>query len=98
MQALAKHKAEVVVGAAASQPDLDHPVLAIGSPAPDFNLPGIDGKNHTLLLEYSGSAKLLAIVFESNHCPASIGYEGPDQAALRRLQEQRHAARGNQSE
>jgi peroxiredoxin len=56
------------------QPDPLHPVLPIGSPAPDFNLPGIDGKNHTLN-EYA-AAKILAIVFESNHCPVSQLYEG----------------------
>ncbi len=56
------------------QPDALHPVLPIGSPAPDFNLPGIDGKNHTLA-EY-GSAKILVIVFQSNHCPVSQNYEG----------------------
>jgi peroxiredoxin len=56
------------------QPDLEHPVLPIGAPAPDFSLEGVDGKMHTLG-EYSG-AKLLAVVFESNHCPVSIAYEG----------------------
>ena len=56
------------------QPDALHPVLPIGSPAPDFNLPGIDGKNHTLA-EYA-SAKILVIVFQSNHCPVSQNYEG----------------------
>jgi len=25
-----------------------HPVLAIGAPAPDFDLPGVDGKKHRL--------------------------------------------------
>ena len=25
-----------------------HPILAIGSPAPDFSLPGVDGKIHRL--------------------------------------------------
>lgn len=59
-------------GIAADDPA--HPVMPIGSPAPTFNLPGIDGKNHTLS-EYA-NAKILLIVFESNHCPASIGYEG----------------------
>lgn len=56
------------------QPDLEHPVLPIGSQAPDFTLPGIDGKAHSLG-EYS-NAKILAVVFESNHCPVSIAYEG----------------------
>ena len=56
------------------QPDPLHPVLPIGASAPDFNLPGIDGKNHTLA-EYAG-AKILMIVFQSNHCPISQLFEG----------------------
>jgi peroxiredoxin len=51
----------------------EHPVLAIGSPAPDFSLPGIDGKVHKLS-DYSGS-QLLAIVFTCNHCPTAQLYE-----------------------
>jgi YVTN family beta-propeller protein len=51
----------------------DHPVLKIGVPAPDFALPGVDGKTHKLS-DYA-SAKVLAIVFESNHCPISMLYE-----------------------
>ncbi|HET9804403.1 MAG TPA: redoxin domain-containing protein, partial [Candidatus Acidoferrum sp.] len=47
--------------------------MAIGTPAPEFDLPGVDGKNHRLS-EYAG-AKVLAIVFESNHSPASQLYE-----------------------
>src|SRR6516164_9728032 len=56
------------------QPDRDHPILAIGSPAPDFALPGVDGKIHRLS-DYA-AAKILAVVFESNHCPTSQLYEG----------------------
>ena len=55
------------------QPNLEHPILAIGSPAPDFALPGVDGKVHKLS-EYAGS-KILAVVFECNHCPVSQLYE-----------------------
>jgi peroxiredoxin len=55
------------------QPNLEHPILAIGSPAPDFTLPGVDGKIHKLS-EYAGS-KILAVVFECNHCPVSQLYE-----------------------
>jgi peroxiredoxin len=55
------------------QPNLEHPILAIGSPAPDFALPGVDGKTHKLA-DYS-SAKILAVVFECNHCPVSQLYE-----------------------
>lgn len=53
--------------------NLEHPVLPIGSQMPEFNLPGIDGKTHSSD-EYK-NAKILAIVFESNHCPVSIAYE-----------------------
>lgn len=56
------------------QPNLEHPILPIGSPAPDFSLPGVDGKVHKLA-EYA-RAKVLAVVFESNHCPVSQLYEG----------------------
>ena len=51
-----------------------HPVLAIGSPAPDFALPGVDGKIHKLA-EYSGSPVLM-VIFMCNHCPTSQLYEG----------------------
>jgi len=50
-----------------------YPTLAIGSPAPDFALPGIDGKAHKLS-EYS-SSPVLAIVFTCNHCPTAQLYE-----------------------
>ena len=53
--------------------DPEHPTLPIGSSAPDFSLTGIDDKTHTLS-EYA-NAKVLAVVFESNHCPVSIAYE-----------------------
>lgn len=49
------------------------PILKIGSQAPDFNLPGIDGKQHTLA-DYS-KAKVLAIVFTCDHCPVAEMYE-----------------------
>ena len=58
-----------------------HPTLAIGSPAPDFALPGVDGKTHTLT-EYSRSP-VLAVVFTCNHCPASQLYE----ARIKKLDE-----------
>jgi thiol-disulfide isomerase/thioredoxin len=50
-----------------------YPTLAVGSPAPDFALPGIDGKTHKLS-EYS-SSPVLAIVFTCNHCPTAQLYE-----------------------
>jgi thiol-disulfide isomerase/thioredoxin len=54
-------------------PDPDHPVLAIGSPAPDFALPGVDGETHRLA-DFA-DAKVLAVVFQCNHCPISQLYE-----------------------
>ncbi|MGJ5820046.1 redoxin domain-containing protein [Paludibaculum fermentans] len=51
-----------------------HRTLAIGSPAPNFSLPGIDGQTHQLS-EYS-SSPILAIVFTCNHCPTAQLYEG----------------------
>ncbi len=45
--------------------------LKIGDAAPDFSLPGIDGKTHTLA-EYK-DGKVLVVFFTSNHCPTSHG-------------------------
>ncbi len=47
--------------------------LPIGSTAPDFSLPGVDGKVHSLA-EYA-SSRVLAVVFTCNHCPAAQRYE-----------------------
>ena len=43
--------------------------LAIGATAPDFSLPGADGRTHTLA-EFAGSP-VLAVVFTCNRCPAA---------------------------
>ena len=48
--------------------------LKIGDTAPDFSLPGIDGKSHSLA-DYR-DAKILMIVFISNHCPDSHAAQG----------------------
>jgi thiol-disulfide isomerase/thioredoxin len=50
-----------------------YPVLPIGSHAPDFTLPGIDGKMYSL--KDFDSAKILAIIFTCNHCPVAQMYE-----------------------
>jgi thiol-disulfide isomerase/thioredoxin len=56
------------------KPAKDDPVtLAIGTKAPDFKLPGVDGKTYTLA-SFSKS-KLLVIVFTCNHCPTAQAYE-----------------------
>ncbi len=49
------------------------PTLTIGSSAPDFKLPGVDGKTHTLS-EYA-KAPILAVLFTCNHCPTAQAYE-----------------------
>jgi peroxiredoxin len=49
------------------------PTLAVGSAAPDFCLPGIDGQTHCLK-DYA-AAKVLMIAFICNHCPTAQLYE-----------------------
>lgn len=47
--------------------------LAIGAKAPEFSLPGVDGKTYTLN-DFSKN-KILLIVFTCNHCPTAQAYE-----------------------
>src|SRR5512134_1017403 len=47
--------------------------LAIGTKAPDFSLPGTDGKTYSLA-DFAGN-KALLIVFTCNHCPYAQGVE-----------------------
>ncbi len=55
-------------------PQAGHPVLAIGSAAPDFSLPGVDGKTYTL--KSFADSPILMVLFICNHCPTSQLYEG----------------------
>lgn len=48
--------------------------LAIGAPAPAFDLLGIDGRRHRL--DDFDAARILVIVFTCNHCPTAQAYEG----------------------
>ena len=50
-----------------------HPILALGSPAPDFSLPGVDGQTHKLS-DYA-SSPVLVVVFTCNHCPIAQMYD-----------------------
>jgi peroxiredoxin len=50
-----------------------HPILALDSAAPDFSLPGVDGKVHRLS-DYAASP-ILVVVFTCNHCPIAQMYE-----------------------
>jgi peroxiredoxin len=47
--------------------------LKIGSQAPDFNLPGVDGKNYSL--NSFKDNKALIVIFSCNHCPYVQAYE-----------------------
>ena len=51
----------------------DSQPLALGASAPDFALPGVDGK--TSSLKDFADAKLLVIIFTCNHCPTAQAYE-----------------------
>src|SRR3954447_11016835 len=47
--------------------------LPIGASAPDFQLPGVDGK--TYHLGDFADAKVLMVIFTCNHCPTAQAYE-----------------------
>jgi peroxiredoxin len=48
--------------------------LALATDAPPFDLPGVDGSNHSLD-EYA-HARVLAVVWSCNHCPYVLAWEG----------------------
>src|SRR5262245_23136099 len=51
----------------------DDAPLKIGDAAPDFSLPGVDGK--TCSLKSFADAKILVVIFTSNHCPTAQAYQ-----------------------
>ena len=56
-----------------SSPNIDPKTLAIGAKAPNFSLPGVDGKTYTL--SSFKNARILVIIFTCNHCPTAQAYE-----------------------
>jgi peroxiredoxin len=68
----------LLLSAIAAFADDSHPTLALGAAAPDFSLPGTDGKIHRLA-DYTGS-DILVVVFTCNHCPIAQMYEDRIQA------------------
>ncbi|MGA2171846.1 MAG: redoxin family protein [Sedimentisphaerales bacterium] len=62
----------VVIPAFAAGPQGVTP-LEIGAQAPDFDLPGIDGRNYHLA-DFA-DANILVVVFTANHCPTAQAYE-----------------------
>ena len=57
----------------AAHGQITHPILPLGSPAPNFALPGVDGKIHQLS-DYA-KARVLVVVFTCDHCPIAQMYE-----------------------
>ncbi len=49
------------------------PTLALGSKAPKFELPGVDGRTYSL--ENFAGSNLLVIIFTCDHCPTAQYYE-----------------------
>lgn len=49
------------------------PTLSLGADAPDFDLPGVDGKNWALK-DFKDS-KILVVMFTCTHCPTAQYYE-----------------------
>jgi len=47
--------------------------LGLGAPAPDFDLPGVDGKNYSL--SSFKDKPVLVVIFSCNHCPYVKAYE-----------------------
>ena len=48
--------------------------LPIGSPAVEFDLLGVDGKNY--MLRYFLNREIVVLIFTCNHCPFAQAYEG----------------------
>src|SRR6202451_3857752 len=74
---------------APTPPSAAHPILALGSQAPDFSLPGVDGKTHKLA-DYA-SSPVLVVVFMCNHCPIAQMYEERVQALTDNYRDKRVA-------
>lgn len=58
---------------AAAEEGPKYPTLAIGAKAPDFDLPGVDGRRYSLAS--FEEARVLVFVFTANHCPTAQAYE-----------------------
>ena len=67
-------------------PETEVAVLPIGSQAPDFELPGVDGKMYRLA-DFA-EAEVLVVIFTCNHCPTAQAYEERIKALVRDYAEQ----------
>jgi len=52
---------------------VERPELPLGSPLPDFKLPGIDGRDYTPA-DFA-KAEVFVIIFTCDHCPTAQAYE-----------------------
>ena len=48
-------------------------LLKFGAKAPEFSLPGTDGKTHSL--KEAAGKKAIVVIFACNHCPYVVAYE-----------------------
>jgi peroxiredoxin len=71
--AVVQHSSEAAFSAAQAPADAHPAPLAIGSQAPPFSLPGIDGKTYTL--DSFKDSKALVMIFTAVHCPTAEVYE-----------------------
>jgi thiol-disulfide isomerase/thioredoxin len=65
--------ASVATSVAVSAAETSYPSLPLGSTAPDFKLPGVDGKMWSL--SDFKDARILTVIFTCNHCPTAQYYE-----------------------
>ena len=63
----------LVLAVSAFAEDAKHETLSLGASAPDFKLPGVDGRDWSL--SDFAAAKALVVVFTCNHCPTAQAYE-----------------------
>src|SRR5688572_8078811 len=62
-----------VLAARAAAQESSPPTLKLGAAAPDFSLPGVDGKTYTL--KDFAASPVLVVLFTCNHCPTAQYYE-----------------------
>jgi peroxiredoxin len=60
-------------GVGSSADAIDVRPLSLGAAAPDFRLPGVDGRDYTL--KDFAAARVLVVIFTCNHCPTAQAYE-----------------------
>jgi thiol-disulfide isomerase/thioredoxin len=65
--------AAFLLAAATALPAAEYLTLPLGAPAPDFRLPGVDGRTYTL--QDFADAKILVVIFTAVHCPTAQAYE-----------------------